>query len=215
MPGALTGALAVAFLTGQPRRGMGLMRATYFFPNLMSGLVVGVLWSFLYNPKFGLIGAFFRLIGLDGLGNTPWLATMTFIPALAPVMIWSMTGFYVVLLSAGMKNIPSDLHEAARIDGASELQTFFRITLPLLREILLVCVTFILIGGMRIFELVWVLSYQYVAPRNEVMATYMYQKAFVEGDFGYGSAISVVLFLIILGATILLRGIVRRQSVEY
>ena len=208
-------ALTVAHLTNKPLPGMGLMRATYFFPNLMSGLVVGVLWSFLYNPRFGLVGALFRGLGLETLGSTAFLHQDTFIIALAPILIWAMTGFYVVLLSAAMKNIPNDFYEAARIDGASELQLFFSVTLPLIRETLIVAATFIVISGMRVFELIWVLSYQYVAPKNEVMATYMYQKAFVEGDFGYGSAVSVVLFLIILGIAIVMRGTLRRDVDEF
>ena len=217
VPGVLTLALAlvVAHLTSRPGPLSGLVQATCFFPNLLSGLVVGVLWSFLYNPRFGLINAAFRLVGLSDLGATPWLAADTFIAALVPLLVWSMTGFYVVLLSAAMKNVPTDLYEAARIDGASEMHAFFRITLPLLHETLLVAVVFLVISGMRIFELIWVLSYQYVNPDHEVMATFMYQKALVEGDFGYGSAVSVVLFLLILGATLALRGVLRRDVVEY
>ena len=231
VPGVLvlTLALVVAHLTNLPLPGMGLMRATYFFPNLMSGLVVGVLWLFLYNPNMGLFGPLLRALawclGTAGFSNRAAevvaiaengaMAQSTFIYALVPLLVWFMTGFYVVLLSAAMKNIPVGLYEAARIDGASELQMFFRVTLPLIRETLLVAFIFIVISGMRVFELIWVLSMQYVPPKHEVMATYMYQKAFVDGDFGYGSAVSVVLFAIILGIAVVLRGLLRRDVDEF
>ena len=193
-------------------KGRSLFQYAYLFPNIIAGTVVASLWSYIYNPKFGVVGKLFSGLydilvglGLAGLGNwlnlmelskQAWLSPQFFMGALVPIMIWGGMGFYMVLFLAGMQNISPELYEAARIDGASEWDVFWHITWPSLLPITLSAVTFLVISGMKIFDIIWILTNGVVPEQEHVLATYVYQKAFTEANMGYGTAVAVVLLMI-------------------
>jgi trehalose/maltose transport system permease protein len=128
--------------------------------------------------------------------NQAWLAQPnTVLGSMCAVDIWKTTPFVALLLLAGLQVIPGDLYEAANVDGASKIQSFMRITLPLLRPAILVTLIFRTLDALRVFDLPFVLSS--VGPQTQTMAVYNYQNLIPFGDFGYGTAVSVAVFLIL------------------
>ena len=132
-----------------------------------------------------------------------------------PILIWQSTGFYVILFLAGMEGITAALYEAARIDGAGLWTLFWRVTLPLLWDVVTTGVVFLLIGGLRMFDLIWVLTNQRPPTSSHVVATYLFQKAFKEYDVGYGTAVAVVLFLVMFLLSLTALRLLEREAVEH
>jgi ABC-type sugar transport system permease subunit len=131
------------------------------------------------------------------------------------MIVWSATGFYMVLFLAAMGGIPQSYYEAARLEGASHRQQFFHITLPLLREILVVAVVFMIISLMKFFDPIWVMENEIPTRESHVLATLLYQKVFTEFDMGYASAVAVLLFLIVLAASAFSLAWSRKERIEY
>jgi ABC-type sugar transport system permease subunit len=151
-------------------------------------------------------------LALKDLAGQAWLAPQHFMAALAPMIVWGGVGFYVVLFLAGMQNIPQDLYEAARLDGANEWQVFRHVTWPGLGPIMASAVTFTIISGMKVFDAIWVLTQQNVPDRNQVLGTYVYQQAFVEANMGYGTAVALVLLAITVGFVLIGHRLMRRAE---
>jgi len=135
--------------------------------------------------------------------------------SLVPVLVWMMTGFYMVLFLAAMENIPEEFYEAAVLDGASGARQFWHITMPLIREVLVVGVVFLIITMLKLFDIVWVMENQFPQRDSHVMATLVYQKVFTEYNVGYGAAVAVVLFLLVFAATLVTLRFSRKEALEY
>ena len=196
--------------------GAGAYQIIYFFPQLLSLVVVAVLWSFVYNPNTGLLNGALRGMGLDGLAAS-WLASPSLaLPAVMAVLIWSSVGFYVVLFSAAIDGIPPELFEAAVLDGAGGWATFRNVTLPLVRESVQVAFVYLGILALDAFAVVQVMTVGPGGPdgATEVIGLSLYRNAFQYGKFGYASAMGVTLFFATLTLAVLaLRGS-RRSTVE-
>ncbi len=201
-------------------RGVEFFRALFLFPNVVSLVAVSTLWMFLYNPNWGLINALYLAprhlleqvhapAGLARLfpdAGPTLLNGPTALPAVAVTYVWYVLGFYVLLFRAGIQNIPGEIHEAARIDGASEGARFRRITLPLLGDIVRLAVIHLIINAMNVFALVWIMAPpNSTAGNTETALTYLYQKGFVEQQFGYSTAIGAVNFILVMTVTYLLQ----------
>ncbi|AGL20091.1 carbohydrate ABC transporter permease [Actinoplanes sp. N902-109] len=189
--------------------GSGAYQIIYFFPQLLSLVVVGVLWSFVYNPNTGLLNGALRGIGLGGLAKS-WLASPSFaLPAVMVVLIWSSVGFYVVLFSAAIDGIPQELFEAAHLDGASGWATFRNVTFPLVRDSVQVAFVYLGIAALDGFAVVQVMTVGPGGPdgATEVIGLSLYRNAFQYGKFGYASAMGVALFFATLTLAVMaLRG---------
>jgi len=186
-------------------RGAEFFRGLFLFPNVVSIVAVSTLWMFLYNPNWGLINAFFRLIGQPQWA-LPWLASKTALPAVAVTYVWYVLGFYVLLFRAGIQSIAAEVNEAAMIDGATGSQRFWAVTLPLLNPIVRLAVIYLIINSMNLFALVWVMAPPSgTAGATELALTYLYQKGFVEQNFGYATAIGAVNFVVVMGINLLLQ----------
>ena len=190
-------ALALAvFLNGQIR-GRTFFRTTLFMPVVMSFVVVGLLWGWVFNVQFGLLNSILSATGLgqwraDWLGN-PQLALIS----VMAVDLWKWYGFHMVVYLAGLQTLPIMLYEAAKIDGASAWQQFRRLTLPLIRPIIVVNVTLALMGGFNVFDLVYVMTEGGPNQATNVVMLYTYTQAFKFNHFGYASALSYVLLAIV------------------
>ncbi|MEU7104943.1 carbohydrate ABC transporter permease [Streptomyces stramineus] len=198
-------------------RGSGLYKIIYFFPQVLSIAIVALLFQFAYNPNSGALNSFLDAVGLDSV-QPDWLGD----PGLAlwcvmAVMVWSNVGFYVVLFSAGMSSIPRDFYEAALLDGASRVQTFFRITLPLLWDTVQTGWVYMGIMALDAFAVVQIMTVGPGGPdySTEVLAYFLYTKAFRDGQAGYATALGVALLIV----TMIFAGIVmklgRRERLEY
>lgn len=199
-------ALFYANVLAQPIPGGEFFRALFLFPNAVSVVAVSVLWMFLYNANWGLINATLGLLGLKSLQLT-WLANPnTVLPAVAVTYVWYVLGFYVLLFRAGIQNIPTEINEAALIDGATGSQLFWRVTLPLLNNSLRVAVIFLIINCMNTFALIWVMAPPSgTGGSTEVALTYLYQKGFVEQQFGLATAIGAVNFTLVMSVMVVLQ----------
>lgn len=175
----------------------GFYRTVFFFPSILSFVVVAILWSFIYHPTMGFLNAGLEAIGLDDWAK-PWLGDQrTVLWALAVTMIWQAAGYYMVMYMAGIDGISPELYEAAELDGASKFQQFYKITIPMLWEIIRVTIIFSINGVLNIsFILVAVMTAGGPDRHSEVVMTYLYSQAFTNSNFGYAMAIGVFIFLV-------------------
>ncbi len=192
-------ALVLAFMLNQQIRGKSAYRMAYFIPNVTSIVAIAVIFGSIFSNQFGLINALLQW--LPGFETVEWLTTPWGIKfAIAAMVIWRWTGYNAIIYLAGLQAIPTELYEAARVDGASWIQVFFRITIPLLRPVILFTVITSTIGGMQLFTEPQVLlgSGGGVGSEGQTMVLYLYQQAFVFNQFGYGAAIGWALFVIMI-----------------
>jgi len=194
--------------------GGNFFRVVFFFPNVISAVAVALLWRLIYEPTDSGIAN--QIVAFLGFDRVTWLAPDILLTSIVPMVVWSSVGFFTVLFLAAMQSIPETLYEAARIDGASNWKAFWHLTLPLIRDTLVVGVVFLVIGGLKFFDYVWVLTAESPTPATHTMATLFYQEAFKVFRIGYGTAISVVLFVIVLVLSAVSLAIGRRsRGVEY
>ncbi len=177
-----------------------VVKSIVFVPMAISATATAVIWRLMYapDPQVGTLNAFLDAV-IPGFQPLSWLGQTNFVNfALMGAQLWAGAGFAVVILSAALKSIPTELTEAARIDGATELQVFRRITVPLLWPTITVIATLTMIGVLKVFDLVFTMTGGGPASASEVIATRMYKEAFPNASPGYGSAIAVVLMLAVL-----------------
>ncbi len=200
-------------------RGSGFYKIVYFFPQVLSIAIVALLFQFAYNPDSGAVNSLLRGIGLDSL-QPLWLGD----PNLAlwcvmAVLVWSTVGFFVVLFSAGMASIPTELYEAALLDGASRATTFFKVTLPLLWDTVQSGWVYmgILALGAESFAVVQIMTTGPGGPdySTTVMVLYVYQKAFRDGQAAYATTIGVALLVVTLAFAAVVMRLGRRERLEY
>jgi len=178
-------------------KGRGLFRSVYYFPNLVTPITIGLLFNMLFSFPGGTVNNILSFLGLFGapvdFKNTPTLAKM--VGGIA--ICWQYFGYNIIFLSAGLNAISQDVYEAAEVDGASVVQRTARITLPLLKPILLYVMITSIIGGLQIFDIPKMLFKDNLGDATRTMVLYMYQSAFERWQFGYGAAIAYGIFLII------------------
>lgn len=164
---------------------------TYFIPVIISTVVIGQLWMKIYHPEYGILNTLLEFIGLGNL-KREWLASKdtALLASVAP-SIWQYVGYHMLLMYAGIKSIPTDIFEAAKIDGASWFKTSTLITIPMLKPILKVSLTFAVVGALKIFDLVFVLTRGGPARASEVTSTLMVETIFRSDSYGYGSAMAI------------------------
>jgi len=196
-------------------RGSGAYKVVYFFPQVISIAVIGVLWKQLYNPRSGLLNGFLEAVGLDGLAR-PWLGDPTYaFWAVMAVMVWANVGFYVVLFGAAMQSVPRDVYEAALLDGAGRLATLWRVTIPLLWDSVQVAWVYLAILALDGFALVQIMTNGGPSFATDVAGLRIYETAFGEAKFGYASAIGVALFFVTLSIAVLALRATRRERIEF
>ena len=195
--------LAFALLLHRVRlRGSGFIEAAFFFPYLLNVSVISIVWVFVLDPDVGIIPYYSRLVGLDPpvfLNDPLWV-----IPVIAFVTAWWLSGYRMVVFRAGLQAIPDELYESAALDGAGRLRTFWSLTLPLIKPTLLFAAVITLVGGMRTFGQVIIMTNGGPGTSSEVLALYMYRLAFEFLDFGQAAAVGFILFAIIFILSLML-----------
>src|ERR671933_383986 len=208
-------ALGFALLLNQKMRGQSIIRVLIFVPYVIAEVIVGTGWSLLLQTN-GAVNGFVKSIGLGWLAHD-WLANPKLaIWTLMLILTWKYIGFAVILFLAGMQNIPEELSEAAAVDGASYWQTQRRITVPLLGPTIRIWAFLSIIGALQLFDLVYIIWGQYVASTagTSTMATYMVTEGRNAGNYGYGNAVAVVLFVISLIVALLYQRFVLRRDTQ-
>lgn len=188
-------ALGLALMLNRQFRGRAVLRLIFFAPYVLAEVITAIIWSLLLQPD----GLAEHLLSSVGLGDAyhPWLADPdTVLIALFFIITWKYFGFHMILLLTGLQGIPRVLEEAAAIDGASRWQGLRYVTLPLLGPTIRVSVFLSIVGSLQLFDLVWVTTRGGPVNASNTMAVYMFDRGFVRFQFGYGSAVAVVLFLL-------------------
>lgn len=207
--------LYLAFLlTHGKARFSRFYRITFFFPQVMSLVAIGVLWSFVYHPTIGILSSIVSALGgseaIAWLGN-PDLA----LPAVGAVVIWQAVGFFMVLFIAGMESIPVSYYEAATIDGATRWDLFWRVTLPLLWDTIRTALVFLAISAIDMFAITQTMTEGGPNRSTDVLSTYVYDRAFLKSNFGYATAVAVAMFLLALVLSLMTMRATQRESLEY
>lgn len=196
----LTTAVALALvgiMGGMRVRGLAVLRTILFLPYVIAPVVTGVAWRWLLSPD-GPINGFFRAIGLGGWAR-PWLGDFDWaLPSVGLIGTWMLYGLVMVLLLAAVQRIPLELYEAARLDGAGPVREFFAVTLPAIRQEILVVLVLSTTAALRNFDLIYVTTQGGPGTSTEVPSWMVYRQAFFVGNLGYASALGVLLTLLIL-----------------
>ena len=224
--------------------GAALFRVVFFLPNILGGVAAALLWMHMYNPQGGVVnvllsstgdlllffGDFYQdVLGLAWMGQSltsvaawfqgfkafAWLSPEHLYWAIIPMSIWAACGFNMLLFLAAMEGIPQSLYESAELDGASPWQQFRRITFPLIQEVFTIALVFMVIGGMKVFEVIWLLTNQSPTSDTHVIGTLMVRSMFTDFKVGEATAIAVILFLIVFVGTAATLRVMRRERVEY
>ncbi|SEI11340.1 MULTISPECIES: sugar ABC transporter permease [unclassified Leifsonia] len=203
--------LGLALLLNTKLRGVAFFRTAAFFPYITSIVAIAVVWNLLFSPQYGPIN---QLLHFVGIANPPtWLQSTTWaLPATVIVSTWRDMGYYMVLFLAGLQTVPRELHEAARVDGASVWQRFWNVTMPCLRPTTFFVTVMLTINSFKVFDLILVMTNGGPGNATLVLSQFIYQTAFVQNQFGYASAASIVLFLICIVVTIIQFLINKRRS---
>jgi ABC-type sugar transport system permease subunit len=212
--------LLIASLLNSKIHGSTAFRTLYFMPVVISGAISGLLWGMLFEPNFGVLNETLRSLGL-GQFTQLWLADKnTVIPSIIIVSIWGALGFYIVIFFAGLQNIPQELYEAASLDGASAWQRFRYVSIPMMRPVITVAVVLNTIGGIQVFDQVWVMTSGGPNHASETLGTYLYGTAFgsrgtSNPQFGYAATIAIMILLLSLCISIFQIRLGRKAEFEY
>lgn len=200
VPLSVVCSLGLAILVNTQMRGIALFRTAYFLPVVSSMIAVALVWSWIFNPEYGLLN--FLLRALFGIQGPAWLEdTFWALPAMAVVTVWKGLGYSMVIFLAGLQNIPQDLYDAATMDGAGAWRRFARITLPMLSPTTFFVLVITLISAFQVFEQTYVLTKGGPANATLTLSYYIYQNAFQYFQMGKAAATSYVLFAIIFAVT--------------
>jgi raffinose/stachyose/melibiose transport system permease protein len=196
----LPASLVLALLLHQRFPGRTVFRLLFFAPYVISEVIAGVLFAMVLSPRFGFANSVLEAIGLGALiPANGWLGERSLVLFVVfAVVSWKYFGFHMIIYLAGRQNIPREVTEAAMTDGATGWQVFRHVTLPLMGPTIRVTIFLSIIGVIQLFDMVWVLTGGGPANASETMAITMYRQAFDRSEFGYGSAISILMFLIAL-----------------
>lgn len=187
--------LIMALLMNKKFKGTGLVRAAVLIPWAIPTIVSAMMWSFIYNDQFGVLNDILMKLGIISQYKT-WLgSTGTAMGSAIFADVWKTSPFMGLLILAGMQNISAELYEAATVDGANKIRQFFSITLPLLKQTILVALIFRTLDAFRVFDLIFVLTGGGPGNSTETLTIYAYKTLFRNLDFGLGSAMAVVVFL--------------------
>ncbi|MFD4973614.1 carbohydrate ABC transporter permease [Streptomyces sp. NPDC058424] len=201
IPLTLAASLGLAVLLNQKLRGVGFLRTAFFFPYITSLVAVAVVWNMLFSPDLGPVNQLLRAVGV---GHLPGWTTSTdwAMPAVIITSVWRDMGYYMVLYLAGLQAIPAELYEAARVDGAGPWQRFWHITVPALRPTTFFVLVMLTISSFKVFDLVQIMTEGGPGRSTLVLSQVIFREGIKQGRFGYSSAISLVLFVIVLMITV-------------
>lgn len=210
------GLTIAVFLTRFKLKEKNLYRSLVYFPNVISVVAVAVIWQMVFNPSMGILNSFLRGIGLEALTKA-WLGDPDVaLPAVAAVMIWHTVGLQIILFMAGIESIPQQLYEAAVIDGAGETAQFFKVTLPLVWEIVRVnLILQISATFYGVFNYVIIMTNGGPDRATQVVTNYFYSQAFTNNNMGYATAVGVTIFIIGGALSVIAQKITKKESIEF
>ncbi|MGB8456014.1 MAG: sugar ABC transporter permease [Anaerocolumna sp.] len=219
----LIGQIGIAFilavlLNGRHIRFKGFHRTMTYFPAVLSAVVIGFIWNLIYDYHYGLLNTILRMVGLEDKAQA-WLNNDKLVLMLVAIpLIWQYVGYYLIIIMSALASVDPQIFEVAEIDGASGLQRIIYITLPLIKNTLIVCVTLCIAGNMKIFDHIYAMTGGGPGTSSSVMAMYAYKTSFLSYKMGYGSAMSIVIlivsFILVAGSRGILLRFTKNTEVE-
>jgi len=208
-------ALLLAIILDGFLRRLAFLRVLFLIPAMFSALAIGYTWSYIYNPEFGFLNTLLSKIGLSAL-QQDWLGNPHLtLASLIVTNSWEFMGLGMVIFLAGLQAVPTELYEVANIDGASGWQRFRHITFPLIAPAVTINVVLTLIGSMKTFDLIFVMTNGGPGDTSESLALRIYTEAFTLNHFGYATAVGIILTLFILGLSVINLRFLRKREVEF
>ncbi|MBB6735943.1 carbohydrate ABC transporter permease [Cohnella zeiphila] len=210
--GQLPIALALALLLNRNTWFSRTVRSAVFMPMVMSTVVVALIWKYIYHPQIGVLNYALKLVGLESW-TMPWLSDPSVnMYALSVPIIWANVGPYLIIFVSAIQNLPSEVDEAAKLDGAVGGRKLFSVTLPMMWDTIKVTVIMCIAGSLKAFDLVFVMTHGGPAHTTELLATYMYNSTFAVYRYGYGSAISTLIVLVSAALILFSQLLMNRRS---
>ncbi|WP_407271113.1 carbohydrate ABC transporter permease [Radiobacillus sp. PE A8.2] len=207
--------LVVALVLSGKIKGADFLRKIYLIPMLLSSVAIAQLWLKVYDPNNGIINSLLTTLGVES--PPAWLSEPDLVLyAIFVPIVWQYAGFYIIIYYAALKGIPKSLEEAAKIDGANPIQVALKIKVPLIMGVIKVTIILAIVGSLKYFDLIYVMTGGGPNGASEVIASYMYRQAFSTGAFGYGSAVGFALLVFCLIATFIIRKLTASdEEVQY
>lgn len=204
--------LLLAYLLYMKTKGMKIFRTIFFLPVVIAPVAISLMFSLFYNSEIGVFNRILEMVGL-GRFQTNWLSNIhTLLYAVMAPQVWQYIGLYVTIFLGALQSIPEELVESAEIDGANRVQTFFRIILPEITGFTNICTILCVTGSLKAFEHSWIMTGGGPGVRSAYLGVYMYKTAFVNSEFGLGSAITVTIVVLSLVITLLFNKISARRE---
>lgn len=210
--GQLPIGLLLALLLNRGLRGNGFFRTIGFLPVVISSVMVSLIWGMIYNTEYGFLNSILGVLGLESwqrnwLGDPDWSML-----SISVAYIWQNFGLYMVIFLAALQNISNEVNEAAELDGATGIRKVLLITIPMIRATILVTIIYSISNSFRVFDLIQILTGGGPAHQTEVMTIYMYNSAFLSRQFGYGSAVSILILLFSLIVVVIANRVGREKN---
>jgi ABC-type sugar transport systems, permease components len=191
-------ALVLAIVLHKNNTFQKFLRSAVFIPMVLSTVVIGMIWQYIYHPQIGILNFLLDSLGLSSW-KLGWLSNPDIaIYSLMPPLIWSFVGLYLIIFASALQNISSEIHDAAKIDGAEGARKLFSITIPMIWSTIQVAIILCISGSLKSFDLVYIMTRGGPAHATELLATYMYNSTFTSYRYGFGSAVSTSIVLISL-----------------
>nr|MBC9201165.1 sugar ABC transporter permease [Paenibacillus sp. PL91] len=203
-------ALVLAVMVDSMKWGKTFFRTVFFFPIVISGAAISLMFVLIYNYQFGLLNSALAKLGFEKI---LWLSETGALRAIAVPTVWHYVGFYFILFLTAMSKIPSDFYEAARIEGISGIKKTVYLTIPLIVSDIKVVLILAITGTLKVFDFIWILARG--QNGTEVLGTYMYKKALIDLNFGYGSTVAI--FIVVFGVvlSVITNRLLKREEITY
>lgn len=207
-----------AILTREKLKGQTFFRVVFYIPNILSVVVISAIFSAIYDPNQGLLNSFLNLFrGQNGVDNPIlWLGSQDLvIYSIIIAMVWQAIGYYMVMYMASMASVPVSLYESSALDGATKIQQFFKITLPMIWTNIRTTLTFFIISSINLsFLFVKAMTSGGPDGSTEVFLSYMYKQAYTNSSYGYGMAVGVIIFIFSFGLSAIVNAITKREAID-
>lgn len=195
--------LILAYLLYNKTKGMKIFRTIYFLPVVIAPVAIGLMFTLFYNSEIGIFNNILKTIGLGKLQRN-WLSdTHTLLYAVMAPQVWQYIGLYVTIFLGALQSIPEELIESAQIDGANKISMFHHVILPQISEFTFICILLSITGSLKSFDHSWIMTGGGPGVRSAYLGVYMFKTAFVNSDFGMGSAITITIIAVSLTITVI------------
>ncbi|WP_424768826.1 carbohydrate ABC transporter permease [Paenibacillus sp. sgz302251] len=203
-------ALILAVMVDSIKWGKAFFRTVFFFPIVISGAAISLLFVLIYNFQFGLLNGALSNLGYEKI---LWLSESSALRAVAVPTVWHYVGFYFILFLTAMSKIPSDFYEAAKLEGITGIKKTLYLTIPLIISDIKVVLILAITGTLKVFDFIWILARG--QNDTEVLGTYMYKKALVDLNFGYGSTIAVYIVVFGVVLSLITNRLLKKEEISY